>query len=298
MERPSSQRRGKRWGLRRRRPLLKIALLPAVITLGNGVCGTIAILQVGIALHRIGQHDDPSRYLQRAALLILVAMVLDALDGFVARLTKTAGPFGAQLDTLCDLVTFGIAPAFLVFAVTRESQAHSDFWSRVITAACVLYAICALVRLARFTVETTPDESSHREFAGLPSPAAAGVIAGAFLAWPKLMNNEEHAWIVDTMKAALPGLAFGLGILMVSRFRYTHVVTRLLKGKRPFITIVEIALASALVFLFREIAVFLAFFGYALVGPIGWLRSRILRKPAAAAPTPVPGHDTKKTTLL
>ena len=293
MEKPSSQRRGRRWPFRRKRPLLKIALLPAMITLGNGVCGTIAILQVGIALHRYGLGEDPSRNLQKAALLILVAMVLDALDGFVARLTKTAGPFGAQLDTLCDLVTFGIAPAFLVFAVTRDLVAGQPFWDRVVTAACVLYAICALVRLARFTVETTPDESSHREFAGLPSPAAAGVIAGAFISWPMLQDDPNWIWVADMTRSALPGLAFGLGILMVSRFRYVHVVTRLMRGKRPFITIVELSLAAALVFLIREAAVFLAFLAYALVGPIGWMRTLSLRKPAPVTPT-----EPKKTTLL
>ena len=298
MDRPSSPKRSRRWPFRRKRPLLKIALLPAMITLGNGVCGVIAIQQVAIGLYKIGGEDDPARNFQKAALLILVAMVLDALDGFVARLTKTASNFGAQLDTLCDLVTFGIAPSMLVFAVTREIAAQGKFWDRCITAVCVLYAICALVRLARFTVETTPDESSHREFAGLPSPAAAGVIAGALLPWPKLIGNKEFAWIVDAMQGCLPGLAFGLGILMVSRFKYAHVVTRLMHGKRQFITIVELSLAAATIYLFQEFAVFLAFFAYALVGPFNWIRTRLLKKPAQAGSMQAPAVAQKKTTVL
>ena len=265
-----------------------------MITLGNGVCGVVAIQQVGLGLMKIGENGDPTRNFQKAALLILIAMILDALDGFVARLTKTASSFGAQLDTLCDLVTFGIAPAMLVFAVTRDIAAQAKFWDRSITAVCVLYAICALVRLARFTVETTPDESSHREFAGLPSPAAAGVIAGALIPWPKLFGDKDYTWV----EAGLPGLTFALGILMVSRFKYVHVVTRLLRGKRPFITIVELSMAAAMIYLFQGFAVFLAFFGYALVGPFTWLRTQFFKKPAPSGTNQPSAVPQKKTTLL
>src|SRR5581483_1219249 len=111
--------------------------------------------------------------------------------------------------------TFGVAPAFLTYAMTRNTV--EDFWARPVQAVCVVYSMCALIRLARFTVETTPDEGSHREFAGLPSPAAAGVLASAVLPAVQL---DWAPNLVKVIHAALPGLALGTGILMVSRVKY------------------------------------------------------------------------------
>jgi CDP-diacylglycerol--serine O-phosphatidyltransferase len=278
VEKPSSPEPGRRWPFRRStrpRKIRSIALLPTLITLANGVCGVAAILRIGMGL---AAHD--TKYFYTAAWLILAAMVFDALDGFVARLTKTSSGFGAQLDSLCDLVTFGVAPGFLVFGVSREVLALSNAWERPVQAVCVLYAMCALIRLARFTVETTADESSHREFAGLPSPAAAGVVASAVL--PCKMLPEIAGEIVTS---ALPGLALAAGILMVSRIRYAHVINRLLRGRRPFVTLIEIALLAVLAVIFREFAFFIAFFLYAVTGPLLWVKRRVFRKPAPAAAT-------------
>lgn len=276
MEKPSSPERAKRWPFRRSarpRPIRHIALLPTLITLGNGVCGLAAIFRIGMGLS-----ENEPKFFTSAAWLILAAMIFDALDGFVARLTKTTSGFGAQLDSLCDLVTFGVAPGFLVFAVSRQtlhiSGAHP--WERPVQAVCVLYAMCALIRLARFTVETTPDESSHREFAGLPSPAAAGVVASAVLpvkAFPE---------IADFITKALPGLALATAILMVSRVRYAHFINRVLRGRRPFVTLIEIALVAVLAVIFREFAFFLAFFLYAATGPLLWVKRRLFPRKAAA----------------
>ncbi|HEX7901612.1 MAG TPA: CDP-diacylglycerol--serine O-phosphatidyltransferase [Planctomycetota bacterium] len=284
MEKPSSPEPGRRWPFRRStrpRQIRTVALLPTLITLGNGVCGVAAIFRIGMGL---GENDP--KYFYAAAWLILAAMIFDALDGFVARLTKTTSGFGAQLDSLCDLVTFGVAPGFLVFAVSRQTLhiGASHPWDRPVQAVCVLYAMCALIRLARFTVETTPDESSHREFAGLPSPAAAGVVASAVL--PVKVFPEIAPFITQ----ALPGLALAAGILMVSRVRYSHVINRLLRGRRPFVTLIEIALVAVLAVIFREFAFFLAFFLYAATGPLLWLKRRLFRKPAAPlAPGNLPG---------
>ncbi len=281
MERPSSPEQGKRWGFRRPRRLRTIALLPTLITLGNGVCGVVAIFYIG--QYMAEGHD---RLAQRAAWLILIAMVFDALDGFVARLTRTASSFGAQLDSLCDLITFGVAPGFLTYAVTRNVV--EDPWVRPVQAVCVLYAMCALIRLARFTVETAPDESAHREFAGLPSPAAAGVMASAVM--PAVTLAKFAPGLAEAIRHALPGLALATGILMVSRVKYAHVVNRVLKGRRPFITLIELALVISLFFLFREFAFFIAFFGYAVTGPLFWVKKRVFRKPAAAAATSEERH--------
>ena len=283
MERPSSPEQGKRWGFRRPRRLKTIALLPTLITLGNGVCGMVAIFKIG----QFMANPANEKAAQAAAWLILVAMIFDALDGFVARMTRTTSSFGAMLDSLCDLITFGVAPGFLTYAITRGDV--TEYWMRPVQAVCVLYSMCALIRLARFTVETTPDESAHREFAGLPSPAAAGVMASAVL--PAVTLAELAPSLANVVRHALPGLALATGILMVSRVKYAHVVNRVLKGRRPFITLVEIVLVIALFFLFREFAFFIAFFGYAVTGPLFWLKKRVFRKPAVAGQAPEERHD-------
>jgi len=277
VERQSSPEQSRRWGFRRPRRLRTIALLPTLITLGNGVCGVVAIFKTG--QYMAGGNE---KIAQSAAWFILAGMIFDALDGFVARLTRTTSSFGAQLDSLCDLITFGVAPAFLTYAMTRNTV--SDFWARPVQAVCVLYAMCALIRLARFTVETTPDESAHREFAGLPSPAAAGVMASAVL--PAVALYDLAPSLSNIIQNSLPGLGLATGILMVSRVKYAHVVNRVLKGKRPFITLVEIALVIALFSVFREFAFFIAFFGYAVTGPLFWMKKHLLRRPAAATPAP------------
>jgi CDP-diacylglycerol--serine O-phosphatidyltransferase len=256
------------------------------------VCGVVAILQIGMGLAKGG--DGAALNFQRAAWFILGGMIFDALDGFVARLTKTASSFGAQLDSLCDLITFGVAPAFLVFAQTQNIR---GFWERPIQVACVLYAMCALIRLARFTVETAPDESSHREFAGLPSPAAAGVLASAVLPGRQLdkIAPELATDIIAMVSSALPGLTLACAILMVSRIKYPHLINRLLRGRRPFVTLVELSLVAALVVIFREFAFFLGFFGYAAMGPGLWLRKRLSRRPAASGPpSPAPSPREEK----
>jgi CDP-diacylglycerol--serine O-phosphatidyltransferase len=282
VERQSSPEQSRRWGFRRPRRLRTIALLPTLITLGNGVCGVVAVFKTGQFM--AGGNE---KIAQSAAWFILAGMIFDALDGFVARLTRTTSSFGAQLDSLCDLITFGVAPAFLTYAMTRNTV--SDVWARPVQAVCVLYAMCALIRLARFTVETTPDESAHREFAGLPSPAAAGVMASAVLPAVALYNLAPS--MSNIIQNSLPGLALATGILMVSRVKYAHVVNRVLKGKRPFITLVEIALVVSLFYLFREFAFFIAFFGYAVTGPLFWVKKHLFRRPLPA-PAALPEERT------
>lgn len=295
MEKPSSPESaasssgGGRWRWKKPRRLKHIALLPAFITLANGVCGFLALLKTAQGL-TAGTVAAQSSAFHMAAYLILIAMVFDALDGKVARMTRTASNFGAQLDSLCDLVTFGVAPAFLVYGI---SQAHGNSFlpERVVEVACVLYAMCTLIRLARFNVETTPDEKSHQEFAGLPSPAAAGVIAAAVIPWSAFENWGVLQTTATVISRGLPVVAVVLAVLMVSRVRYVHVVNRLFKGFRPFVTLVELVLVFVLVALLHEFALFLAFFGYAMIGPVTWVRRRVLRKPATEPAAPTPDRD-------
>ncbi len=290
MEKPSSPespdaraKGGWRWSRRPRR-LRHIALLPAFLTLANGVCGFLALVKTGEGLTLASRSPAQEAAFHFAAYLILMAMIFDALDGKVARMTRTASNFGAQLDSLCDLVTFGCAPAFLVFAICRTTSFLPD---RVVEVAAILYVMCALIRLARFNVETTPDDKSHQEFAGLPTPAAAGVIAAAVIPWTAFPD-----WAVSRIiLKSLPIFAVLLAVLMVSRVRYIHLVNRLFKGFRPFVTLVELILVFVLLALLHEFALFLAFFLYALIGPTLWIRRRLSRKTVPESLPQAPDRD-------
>ncbi len=158
------------------RPIRTVSVFPTLLTLGNLVCGFFAIV-VAARVEKpesIFWNYEDTTNVMISGCLIFLAMIFDALDGYVARLSHTASDFGAQLDSLCDVVTFGIAPGFLLVKMCpRFAYLHSHaVW--VIAAS---YAACAALRLARFNVETS-DEDEHLHFNGLPSPAAAGAIAG------------------------------------------------------------------------------------------------------------------------
>ena len=274
----SSERPGSKapWKIRLRSPrrVKQIALLPTVLTLINGICGFYAMIHIAQGL--VGSEGaDAANHFHTAAYLILIAMIFDALDGRVARMTKTASSFGAQLDSLCDLVTFGVTPAFLVYAIC---QSASFLPPRVLEVVTLLYLMCALIRLARFNVETNTTEKSHLIFAGIPSPAAAGVIASAVIPWTAFPDSGLLRDFSELILKALPLITFGLAVLMVSRVSYIHIGNTLLKGVRPFVTLIELMLLAVVVTLLHEFALFLAFMGYALIGPALWIKSRVFRK--------------------
>ena len=170
-----------------------VAVFPTMFTLGNLICGFFAIVVASrvtpdshvqkspeiVADNPAGfvlglDPSDPTHNVMLSGWLIFLAMIFDALDGHVARLAKITSDFGAQLDSLCDLVTFGVAPAFLMVKMCPDFTyvAREAMW--IIAA---VFTACAAIRLARFNVETETDDD-HLTFIGLPTPAAAGCIAG------------------------------------------------------------------------------------------------------------------------
>jgi CDP-diacylglycerol--serine O-phosphatidyltransferase len=255
-----------------------VAILPTLITLGNAICGFFAVLSVARGM---GAETDAAAagHFHNAGYLILVAMIFDALDGKVARITRTASNFGTQLDSLCDFFTFGVVPAILTFGFA----AKGPIGPQVVTVVCAFYLCLAATRLARFNVETGTDEKFHREFTGLPSPAAAGVVATIVIPWGVAIEGK---WVVTEalywwLQGSLPVIVFLLGVLMVSRIPYPHLLNKLLRGPRPFVTVVEVLVILVLAFIFHQFALFLGFMGYAVIGPILWMRARVLRRGAA-----------------
>lgn len=274
----------------RRRRVRTVAILPTLITLGNAVCGLFAIIFVAKGMGAPAATSNVE--FEKAAYLILVAMIFDALDGKVARMTRTASNFGTQLDSLCDFFTFGVVPAFLTYGLCHDGV----FGYRVVLVVSAFYMSLAATRLARFNVETGTDEKYHREFTGLPTPAAAGVVATIVIPWAAIEGKWPGAEKVSVfLTHGLPVIIFILGVLMVSRVPYPHFLNKLMRGPRPFVTFVEIAVIVLLAVIFHQFALFLGFMGYAVIGPILWARSRLLRRPATgvrgAAPEPPPGDS-------
>src|SRR5205807_3329613 len=149
--------------------------VPSLLTLGNGVCGFAAI---ACASKILADAPDPDNNLWFAlsGALVVAAMVFDMLDGYVARLSKTASRFGGELDSLCDAVSFGVAPAFLLLKMGPGWEPR-PLLHQLLAGIATLYMVCTILRLARFNVDNTPDPAAHKRFRGLPSPGAAGCIA-------------------------------------------------------------------------------------------------------------------------
>jgi len=235
--------------LRRRsrlRRLKEVPVLPSLITLGNLFFGFLAIAKVADALRLTqpgAQFANVVGYFELAAVLVFVAMVFDALDGRVARMTGQTTPFGAQLDSMADMVTFGVAPAFLAkVLVDWHAQVDANrllpIHPKLFYAAAAVYVMGAALRLARFNVETGGDEEDHRQFKGLPSPAAAAVVCSLVALF--CTRNDASAELghyllaprhFDAIVVAMPWVLVLLGLLMVSRVPYPHALHAILKGR-------------------------------------------------------------------
>ena len=270
---------------RRRRGMKLVAVLPTLLTLANAACGFASLTvaaKIGVADvapelldDRVGDH------LFYSALLIFAAMVFDAFDGSAARLLGQNSEFGAQLDSLCDAVSFGVAPAFLMLQLVRHTfaeQADLAFaWpGRVLWGIAVLYTLCAILRLARFNVETEEDDS-HEFFSGLPSPAAAATVAGVplvtdllrgFAADPDSWFHDPARWLIPAIKILLPLVTLAAAGLMVSKVRYPHLVNGVMRGRRSRGFFVALLFGGVAVLVFRELAVPLACLGFAFVVPL------------------------------
>jgi len=276
--------------VRKKRRLKYIAVLPSLVTLMNGLCGFTAILFASRGVDTVWRPFLLPKvnisFLALAGYMIFLGMIADVLDGHVARISKSTSSFGAQLDSLCDAISFGAAPAFLMLKLV-EVQSHELYFEnvrymrvfgRLVYLAAIVYAMCAIIRLARFNVENKPDESSHLSFAGLPSPPAAGMIVSLVIFHqdflPKIMEwpNKNSFHIFQTVTVwALPVITLIAGLLMVTRIPYPHVVNRVLRGKKSFPTFILVVFTLLLVIWNIQIAMVLGFLVFTLYGLIRWL---------------------------
>ncbi len=272
--------------LRRRRELKGgllqgVSPLPTLITLGNLVFGFGAI---ALAV-RVMRTPLPDGYpwsqielMHMAAMCIIGAMICDALDGHVARWTGATSRFGMELDSLADLCSFGIAPAVLAMAVFsmegsyfRLPTRYVNLPERYVWIMLAVYVSCTAVRLARFNVEAGPVHSDH--FSGLPSPAAAGCVASLV----GLNYSARNCFFTETIMIAMPLIMLLLGILMITRLRYAHLMEYLLRGRKSFMHLAILLLLVTLTVMVHELVLALGFNIYMLSGLIAEFRGEAVR---------------------
>lgn len=189
-----------------------------------------------------------------AAIAIFVAMILDGLDGRVARMTNTQTAFGAEYDSLSDMVAFGLAPAIVMYVWALKGLGNFGWL------AAFIYTAAAALRLARFNTQV--GIADKRYFQGLPSPAAAAIIAAAVWGGVEYgIQREDVASFVGIMTAVV-------GLLMVSNFRYHSFKELDFRGKVPFFVLVVIMLVFAIVLWEPPFIMFVVFACYAVSGPV------------------------------
>ncbi|MCC6125560.1 MAG: CDP-diacylglycerol--serine O-phosphatidyltransferase [Pirellulales bacterium] len=254
------------------RPIRTISVFPTLLTLGNLACGFFAI----VVASRVDKPIKPipadilldSTNVMISGWLIFLAMIFDGLDGYVARLSNTASDFGAQLDSLSDVVTFGVAPGFLLVKMCPQATYLHNHAMWVIAA---VYAACAALRLARFNVETG-DEDEHLQFSGLPSPAAAAAIAGFAIMFFTLRNADaplkDFRGVIDTvLQSILPYFGIFVALLMVSRIPYPHVANQIFRGQKTFAHVVAVVFALMTIMLIRGYSIPIIFSAFVFYGP-------------------------------
>lgn len=219
-----------------------IYLLPNLFTTGALFSGFYAVVA------SMNGHFD------KAAIAVFVAMILDGLDGRVARLTNTQSEFGAEYDSLADMVSFGVAPALVAFSWSLQSLGQAGW------IAAFIYVAGAALRLARFNTQI--DTADKNYFTGLASPAAAAIVAGTVWVFN---DNGVAGTSVAAFIACVVGLA---GILMVSNVQYHSFKGIDLKGKVPFVAMLAVVGVFAVISIDPPIVLLAVFLIYGLSGPV------------------------------
>ena len=243
-----------------------IYLLPNMMTLGALFSGFYAIIAV------------MSGNFNEAGWAIFIAGILDGLDGRIARLTNTQSAFGAQFDSLSDMVSFGVAPALIMFSWAFEPLGRLGW------AASFIYMSCAALRLARFNVQLGTVD--RRFFVGLQSPMAAAVVA--FLPWAGYKYGLEVTPLVAYLCAILTVF---IGFLMISNYSYSSFKELQFKGTVPYMVFVFVVIMLVVVAQNPHEVLLTMAVVYALSGPIMWAYKE---RPAKAASLKVPIKESVK----
>ncbi len=298
--------------IRRRRGavLRSIAVVPTLMTLGNVLCGFAAIFvasryhlwnvwqdaeqspALGQTLTDAGLHAVQFPFglspLMLACGFIFLGMLLDGLDGRVARMTRSTSDLGEQLDSMADMVTFGVAPAFAALMLVNIAAPFGGgmgdtYFDRLGLVAALIYVACAALRLARFNIELgSPEQPNHDDFKGMPSPGAAGTVASVILLHQNFVDNQHPDWVVNAASFAMIVVLLLTAYAMVSRLRYIHVLNRYVRGRAPFGTVVKAVILALLMVIEFQATLAAALILYALSAPVAALWSQAKPRRSAA----------------
>ena len=270
----------------------RIYFLPNLMTAGNLCCGFVAVIfciKASYEMRLAGTANATEMplaaisYFKWAVALILGAAAFDTLDGRLARMGGRESLFGAEFDSLADVISFGIAPALLVFFLILSPTQGYPIFQQLSGFLSFLYLLCAAIRLARFNVITNPllhrdAKDSHKDFVGLPVPAAAGTVASLVLA---MLQLEESGFSLHRWALVLPPLLALIAVLMVSTVRYPSGKQVDLQTKmRVRLFVLIIGIGGALV-VYKEYALLLVTLGYIFYGLIRHWRRKMVRPPVA-----------------
>jgi len=245
-----------------------IYIIPSLFTCGNMSCGVLSVIM------SISGHFIP------AAWFLIGALVCDILDGRIARMTKTTSMFGMELDSLSDLVSFGIAPAFMMYMLVLHTM------GKIGIAIAVLYVLCCALRLARFNV-LAHSGAVHKHFVGLPTPASAGVIISFVLSYSLLapegihLNSKTIPVLMEFMPTffkLMPIVIVVLSFLMVSNIPYLSFKKLKLSKIHTIELFAVLIVLIILIVIFPQNTIFIIFSIYALSGLLIYVPSLIFKR--------------------
>lgn len=245
--------------------------LPTTLTICNSLCGFGAILFCFHAYTTpLREKDVTPQVLAFSAYIILGAMIFDALDGFAARIFNAASMHGMQMDSLADMVTFGVAPAVLVSVMGHRLSGLQGNAYYFVLFMSAIYLGCAALRLATYNVHAILEKKSSEKFQGLPSPGAAAAICSLVIFFN--CAKQEHDFIVFY----LPVYTGFLGLLMVSKIQYIHIGKWLVTCRRNNRRLVALLTYIILLCCYPALIAVISINTYVLLGPvsmvIGWLK--------------------------
>lgn len=271
-----------------------VYVLPSLFTIGTLICGYVAILSTlkGAELVAAGAGGASSAF-DQAARLIGWAIVFDGLDGRIARLTNSVSNFGREFDSLADVITFGVAPAFLAYAWgvqgVRPFYPHNLVYyiEKIGWVVGFAFVICGAARLARFNIDRGAS-SDRRYFVGLPIPAGAGAVA-AVVHWAK-QPIQSSLWSI--LWVATVGVT---AYLMVSRVRYYSFKSIDLRKKHSYLFIIVLGLIVWAIWAYSEPVLLALAFVYFFSGPVLRLAGHWHQRPPSARTQETPGREVHVT---
>ncbi len=287
-DRPDLRDRATRRTRRRR----AASVLPTLLTLGNAICGFAAI---HYAAKPIADTSFGWSTLTVAGALIFLGMFFDAIDGSVARLTRSTSDIGAQLDSLADVITFGVAPAFMTLRLVSHYYGPAEglailgpadnAYAKFLWAIAAFYMCCTALRLARFNAEVrSAKEEDHLYFRGLPSPGAGGTVASLIVLHQHLLAKhegiEEGLTFARIAALGIPVVTAIVAFAMISNIRYSHFANKVLRSRRGFRSLLRIVVPVLIAIWWPTEALAAGFVVYALSGPVLAILHR--QRPATA----------------